>query len=75
MRMPTTADGAIDEPAAIGLIQAAIDGGVNYVDTAYFYHDGKSEGLVGKACAGRIPRKNLCGHQIAGEPSASGGGF
>ena len=49
MRMPTTADGAIDEPAAIGLIRQAIDGGVNYVDTAYFYHDGKSEGLVGKA--------------------------
>lgn len=49
MRMPTLPDGGIDEPAAIALIREAIDGGVNYVDTAYFYHDGKSEGLVGKA--------------------------
>ncbi len=49
MRMPTLPDGAIDEPAAIALIRAAIDGGVNYVDTAYFYHNGKSESLVGKA--------------------------
>lgn len=49
MRMPTLPEGGIDEPASIALIRAAIDGGVNYVDTAYFYHDGKSESLVGKA--------------------------
>lgn len=48
MRMPM-AGGEIDEPEAIRMIRRAIDGGVNYVDTAYFYHDGKSEGLVGKA--------------------------
>lgn len=49
MRMPTLPDGSLDEPAAIDLVRAAIDGGVNYVDTAYFYHDGKSESLVGRA--------------------------
>ena len=48
MRMPM-AGGEIDEPEAIRMIRRAIDGGVNYVDTAYFYHDGKSESLVGKA--------------------------
>lgn len=52
MRMPQTeVDGKkiIDEEKAIALIRQAIDGGVNYVDTAYFYHDGESESLVGKA--------------------------
>ncbi len=52
MRMPTVEkDGkkVIDEEKAIALIRQAIDCGVNYIDTAFFYHDGESEGLVGKA--------------------------
>ncbi len=51
MRMPTTNEEGhpIDRPAAIALIRHLIDGGVSYVDTAYPYHDGASEGLVGEA--------------------------
>ena len=48
MRFPDK-DGAVDREYAVSLIHAAIDGGVNYVDTAYAYHGGESENIVGQA--------------------------
>jgi predicted aldo/keto reductase-like oxidoreductase len=48
MRLPTT-DGEIDESTAVEMMRHAIDQGVNYVDTAYPYHDGKGETCVGRA--------------------------
>ncbi|MCQ2466861.1 MAG: aldo/keto reductase [Clostridia bacterium] len=42
-------DSVINEKKAIKLIRQAIDGGVNYLDTAYVYLDKTSETVVGKA--------------------------
>lgn len=49
MRFPLTAEGKIDEPEAEKMLDKAIKAGVNYIDTAYPYHNGDSEPFVGKA--------------------------
>lgn len=49
MRFPTTADGKIDEAEAQAMLDMAIAEGVNYIDTAYPYHNGESEPFVGRA--------------------------
>ena len=53
MRLPTKGDdvAAIDEEAVEGLFRAAIDAGVNYVDTAWPYHRERSEEAVGRTIA------------------------
>ncbi len=48
MRLPLK-NGRIDEDAAIRLIRMAVDRGVTYLDTAWPYHGGQSEPLVGRA--------------------------
>ena len=50
MRLPTLgSDNEVDEAATIEMLRHAIDLGVNYVDTAYVYHGGASEVVVGRA--------------------------
>ena len=50
MRFRTLSDGTtVDEDEAVRLVRAGIDGGINYVDTAWPYHNGESERILGKA--------------------------
>ncbi|MDI3543668.1 MAG: uncharacterized protein PWP57_1273 [Candidatus Atribacteria bacterium] len=51
MRLPLkgTNDADIDKTQTLEMIHYAIDQGVNYLDTAYGYHSGGSEIVVGKA--------------------------
>ena len=58
MRLPTRADGTIDEERASALLNAARDAGVNYFDTAYNYHGGASEPFVGRVIA-QWPRESF----------------
>ena len=56
MRMPKTGNGPeIDKEKGFALIDEAIKGGINYFDTAWFYHDGLSETFAGEALS-RHPR-------------------
>jgi len=51
MRLPTVENEAgkqvIDRAEAIRMVRHGIDQGINYVDTAYGYHDGESEIVTG----------------------------
>jgi predicted aldo/keto reductase-like oxidoreductase len=54
MRLPTIdgKPGDIDQEKTMEMIHTAIEAGVNYFDTAYVYHDQKSETALGKALKG-----------------------
>ncbi len=59
MRLPTI-DGVaanIDQEKTTEMFHTAIEAGVNYFDTAYPYHDQKSEGALGKALQGGYREK------------------
>jgi len=55
MRLPTIELNdkiVVDEDAAISMLRKGYELGINYFDTAYFYHDGQSEVILGKAIKG-----------------------
>ena len=58
MRFPTTPEGKIDEPRAEAMLDSAYRAGVNYFDTAYFYHQHTSEAFVGRAMK-KYPRESF----------------
>ncbi|MBB5851880.1 aryl-alcohol dehydrogenase-like predicted oxidoreductase [Amycolatopsis umgeniensis] len=45
--------GRTDQDEATAIVDAALEGGINFVDTADMYSAGESERMVGKAIAGR----------------------
>ena len=69
MRLPTNADGSIDEAQTAEMTAYAISHGVNYFDTAYPYHGGESERVIGRVLKA-YPRESYYlatkypGHQI-----------
>lgn len=70
MRLPTLADGSIDEEQVAAMTDYAIEHGVNYFDSAYPYHGGEAERVIGKALS-KYPRSSYYlatkypGHQIS----------
>ena len=48
MRLPVEQSGKIDEERFTDMVKHAYESGVNYYDTAYMYHDGESEIMLGK---------------------------
>ena len=59
MRLPVKGnDSEIDFEKAKEIIDAAMDSGINYYDTAYIYHGGKSEAFLGEALKG-YPRASF----------------
>lgn len=70
MRLPTDGQGNIDEDKTRVLIETAIENGINYFDTAYPYHNGESELVIGELLS-HYPRESYFladkfpGHQIS----------
>ena len=60
MRLPTIDgdDSRIDEAATFEMVDYAYDHGINYFDTAWGYHGGNSERVMGRALA-RYPRESF----------------
>ncbi|AEF85152.1 oxidoreductase, aldo/keto reductase family [Treponema primitia ZAS-2] len=50
--LPGTTEAQVDKEKAIEMIQYAADHGVNYFDTAFGYHNGTSESVLGEALEG-----------------------
>jgi predicted aldo/keto reductase-like oxidoreductase len=60
MRLPVLNNSyrEVDEAETAKMVSLALERGINYFDTAYGYHDGKSEVALGKALAQR-PRESF----------------
>ena len=69
MRLPLNTDGSIDEAQVAGMTRYALEHGVNYFDTAYPYHNGDSERVMGRVLS-EYPRGSYYlatkypGHQL-----------
>lgn len=72
MRLPINEDKSINQAQLEEMVKLAIENGVNYFDTAWPYHGGKSEIAIAKALS-KYPRDSYYladkfpGHQITSE--------
>jgi len=70
MRLPLCEDGRVDIAQTEEMMAYAFEHGVNYIDTAYPYHDGQSEIIMGEIL-NKYPRDSFYlatkypGHQIS----------
>lgn len=58
MRLPVKEDGLIDEVHTAEMIDYALKSGINYFDTAWGYHNGESENIVGEILS-KYPRESF----------------
>ena len=78
MRLPLNDDGSVDAATTKRMVELSIEKGVNFFDTAYPYHNGESERIMGDILE-NFPRNSYYlatkypGHQItrAGDPNYS----
>ena len=57
MRLPVLSDGSVDRDTTARMVDYALAHGINYFDTAYPYHDGLSETVLGEILS-RYPRES-----------------
>ena len=55
--LPGGGDGDVDEAAVAEMVALAMERGANYFDTAYGYHNGNSERVMGRVLS-RYPRES-----------------
>jgi aryl-alcohol dehydrogenase-like predicted oxidoreductase len=70
------ASGNADHDESVRIIHTALDGGINFVDTADVYSGGESEEIVGKALKGRrddVVLATKFALPMGGDPDRSGG--
>ena len=63
----TTFGGSLEDEAAIALVDAAFDQGINFFDTANVYSEGRSEEVLGRALAGRPRDSFVVATKVYGE--------
>ena len=59
MRLPLLGDGTVDVEQTKKMVDAFIEKGFTYFDTAYMYLNGTSESTVGEALVKRYPRESF----------------
>lgn len=58
MRLPTRPDGSVDEALTEKMVAYAMEHGINYFDTAWPYHNGESEYVMGRILS-KYPRESF----------------